>query len=67
MPGQLNSGGCHGNRFGYMIYFSTNADIRSCNLSITIQGKEYSLAFNCYHGNKAENFHILKICTDLLT
>ena len=67
MPGQLNSGDCHGNRFEYMMYFSTNADIRSCNLSVTLQGKEYSRDFNCYHGDKAENFHILKICADLLT
>ena len=67
MPGQLNSGGCQSNRFGYIIYFSTTADIRSRNLSITIQGKEYLREFNCYHGNKAENFHILKICADLLT
>ena len=67
MLGQLNLVVCHGNRFGYMIYLSTNAYIRSCNLSITIQGKEYSLDFNCYHENKAEIFHILKICADLLT
>ena len=39
MRGRLSIGGRHGNRLRCIVYFSTDTNIYSCSLSLTISGK----------------------------